>query len=181
MLKTIAKLPYQSPITAAAQSVQGVSLTDCSGHGLLDIRGQVILFSALNVGGVQHVENGILARLTHDQLFLMLDADANIADATALFISESGKATVTDVTHGYGNLRLSGWRAVDVLAKVCGLDFFDTSFPDFHAAQTSLAKVRTLILRRDEDEQPTYYLIVSSSLAAYVWGVVQDAMQEFGA
>lgn len=44
--------------------------------------------------------------------------------------------------------------AADVLAHLCALHFSDRTFPDHHAAQTSLAKV-----------------------AAYVWAVMADIIR----
>jgi sarcosine oxidase, subunit gamma len=90
------------------------------------------------------------------------------------------RVTLTDITHGRAGIALVGTQARDVLAKVCGLDFSDRTFLDKHAAQTSLAKVRALIIRDDEDSLPIYKLFVDRSLASYVWDVVYDAAQEFG-
>lgn len=85
--------------------------------------------------------------------------------------SGSAHVTITDLTHGRGQFRLSGPRAVEVLHKSCALDFSDSAFPNLHAAQTGLAKVHALIVRLDEST-PAYYLAVDRSLAAYVWEAV---------
>ena len=47
-------------------------------------------------------------------------------------------------------------------------------------AQTSAAKIKTLIARYDEGGTPTYYLHVDRALGQYFWEVVWDAGEEFG-
>lgn len=175
-------LPYRSPIAAPPVRSANITLTDLSGQGLIDIRGRDPggIFQSIRIGEVKQVENGILIRLTPEQFMLLVDGKTD--SAVARLKTESGegaRVTITDMTHGYGQMRLSGEYAQDVLPKICGLDFADAEFPNQHAAQSSLAKVRTLIVRLDEGNLPAYRLVVGSSLAAYVWDVVTDAMQEF--
>jgi sarcosine oxidase gamma subunit len=67
-----------------------------------------------------------------------------------------------------------------VLGKICGLDFHDTIFPNLRVAQTSAAKIKTLIARYDTAERPTYFLHVNRPLGQYFWETVWDAGQEFG-
>lgn len=174
-------LPYRSPIAAQPVRSSNITLTDLSGQGLIDIRGRDLggIFQLIRIGGVKQVENGILTRLTPEQLMLLVDGKTD--SAVAWLKTESGggaRVTITDVTHGYGQMRLSGEYAKDVLPKICGLNFADAEFSNYHAAQSSLAKVRTLIVRLDEGNLPAYRLIVGLSLTAYVWDVVTDAIQE---
>jgi heterotetrameric sarcosine oxidase gamma subunit len=174
-------LPYLSPISASPIQSGAVMLTDFSRQGLIDIRGRDLggVFQAIRIGEVKHVENGLLTRLTPEQWLMFVEADSDVAAEWLKLEAGDARVTITDVTHGYGHLRLVGEDARDVLPKICGLDFSDGAFPNHHAAQSSLAKVRTLIVRLDDENLPAYHLIVSASLAAYVWGVVSDAMQEY--
>ena len=89
-------------------------------------------------------------------------------------IPEDIGLTVTDITHGRGVLRAQGPDTARMLSKVCGLDFSEGAFPDYHAAQSSLAKVKALIIRRDEDNLPTFLIVSDRSLTAYVSDVVSD-------
>jgi sarcosine oxidase gamma subunit len=66
-----------------------------------------------------------------------------------------------------------------VLPKLCGLDFSGSGFPDLHVAQTGLAKVHTLIVRRDHLGRQAYLIIVGRSVTEYVWGQLLDAAEEF--
>lgn len=121
---------------------------------------------------------GMLVRLRRDE-FLLLAADGLTSLERLDGLIEDCHVTVTDITHGRCALHLVGIGAVRVLRKLCGLDFSDKAFPVNHAAQTSLAKVRTLIIRADFRVRQFYLLIVDRSLGQYVWDVVADAMQEF--
>jgi heterotetrameric sarcosine oxidase gamma subunit len=192
-------IPFRSPLAgmldnyatgSAEQARTRVGLADASGRGLLRVRGREA-DSALRpiwnnapaaVGDVARVEEGALARLRADEfLFMGLNPSAEIGPLEARIAAapHSGVLTVTDVTHGFGLLRLVGRRAPDVLPKLCGLDFADAAFPDCHAAQTSLAKITALIARLDESSSPAYWVMVERSLAAYVWDTVWAAMREF--
>jgi heterotetrameric sarcosine oxidase gamma subunit len=103
--------------------------------------------------------------------------------ATALndiFAKAQQFAHAIDYTHGKAVVRLSGMAAPDLLSKTCGLDFHDTVFPNLRAAQTSAAKIKTLIVRYDQEATPTYFLHVNRPLGQYFWEVVWDVGQEFG-
>lgn len=193
-LSTFSSIPPVSPLEKVAQptvapiSMAQIALTDASHQGVIDIRGQAaeqVLRTLYDdvpdaTGKVTLIRDGALARLRPDQFALLLEQYEN-RDALKRLeeaVDEIG-VTVTDVTHGRAIMLLSGAKAAAALPKVCGLDFHNSAFPDLHAAQTSLAKVRTLILRLDEDSVPAYHLVVERSLGAYVWGVVYDAIREY--
>jgi heterotetrameric sarcosine oxidase gamma subunit len=88
--------------------------------------------------------------------------------------------TVVDLTHVRAMFRLTGDRAVDLLAKLCALDFSDGMFPHTAAARTLLAGVATEIVRHDQNGTRSYLLLPSRSFGRYVHGVIADAGSEFG-
>jgi heterotetrameric sarcosine oxidase gamma subunit len=96
-------------------------------------------------------------------------------------VEKSGELiTVTDITHGRADLLLVGSRSTELLSRLCSLDFHPGHFPDLSAKQSSVAKTRQLILRHDikpRDGAPilTFSLIGARSLAAYLWGTIQEA------
>lgn len=188
-LSTSSDIPFTSPLKkpdANAVPSSQVTLTDVSAQGVIDIRGRTAdqalktLYDAVpgSPGSVTLTRDGALACLRPDQFTLLLNNGAN---RDALDALDGMTVTITDVTHGRAIMRLTGEKAPSVLPKICGLNFADAAFPNLHAAQTSLAKVRALIVRSDRDSLPAYYLVVDRSLGAYVWGVVDDAAQEFRA
>jgi heterotetrameric sarcosine oxidase gamma subunit len=186
---TTADLPIQSPLSESSTGIAGrVLLEDLSGRrALLDLRGDANPALRRVFGAVPDAPGGVLvdqhravARLRPDHLI----AATEPGDAAALVGDLRGGGpdhpiTITDITHGRGVLRLGGAYAAGVLPKLCGLDFRSRAFPDRHAAQTSYAKVKALIIRQDADEGPAYLIIVDRSHAQYVWDVTLDAMGEF--
>jgi heterotetrameric sarcosine oxidase gamma subunit len=133
----------------------------------------------MRIGAVRTTEDGLLVRLRRDEFVLLTnEGEAVLNRFTALIAGQP--ITLTDITHGRCGMLLVGAHAADVLPKVCGLNFSERQFSNWHAAQTSLAKVRTLIVRVDLDGTPAYGLFVDRSLGAYVWEIVSDAAQEFG-
>jgi hypothetical protein len=59
------------------------------------------------------------------------------------------------------------------------LDFAATTFPNLHVAQSSAAKIKTLIAREDEGTTPGYYLHVDAPSGQYFCDAVLDAGREF--
>jgi heterotetrameric sarcosine oxidase gamma subunit len=174
MLMTHGDLSYVSPLAQEPVGPKTARLADWSGRQVLDVRGRERP-AALDggsapeaVGGVARVDNGFWVRLRMDRWFFVANAAGGVV--------EPGERNVIDVTHAYGILHLSGTRAADVLAQVSALDFSDRAFPDDHAAQTSLAKVAALIVRRDEPQRG-YVILVERSVTAYVWAVMADVVR----
>jgi heterotetrameric sarcosine oxidase gamma subunit len=165
----------------------GVGVAEVTSWKILHIRGNeaaaalsgVYEIGLMAIGAVRTVSDGVLVRLRRDE-FVLLAADV---ESTKERITEKpGEAlfTLTDITHGRGIIYLAGTHAADVLPKLCALDFAESKFPDLHAAQSSLAKVRALIIRMDASSIPTYFVIVERSVAGYVAEAIYDAAQERG-
>jgi sarcosine oxidase subunit gamma len=188
MLQTTSQITFTSPLSATLQGQhaqspadvrESVGLADLSGQPIWHVRGKnaasTLEAVPSNVGEVITMQNGLIAQPRGDQYFLI-----NIVPDAKRHSDGDAVLTVTDMTHGYGHLVMVGKRATYVLAKVCGLDFSDKAFPDHHVAQTSLAKVRSTIIRHDRDALPAYHILVGYPVTVYVWDVLFDAMQEFG-
>ena len=188
-LLTKSGLPLTSPLpdSGTIGTPHSVELTDLSTtQGLVHVLGrhaeatitQVYGSAPTSPGDVWSFGEGVLARLTQDEFTLLLTSQGQVESTVERLREASGGAriTITDLTHGRGQFRLSGPRAVEVLHKLCGLDFSDSAFPGLHAAQTSFAKVRALIVRLD-GSKPAFHLIVDRSLAAYVRAALADAMR----
>lgn len=187
MLETTSQVEFISPLSAILKDKQAVPIAELDGAlGLADISGQPVWHvrsnqadfapgvESLAVGEVSTFNGGLIARPRGDQVFFV-DMQPEIQSST----DGESTLTVTDLTHGYGQLLLSGTQAIEVLAKVCGLDFSDKAFPNNHIAQSSLAKVRATIIRHDKDKLPAYRILIGYPATAYVWEVLFDAMREF--
>lgn len=75
---------------------------------------------------------------------------------------------------------VTGEHAAAMMAKLCGVDLRPKSFADGAVAQTSVARMSAIVIRRDLGRTLAYDLIADSASAAYMWGCVTDAMAEFG-
>jgi sarcosine oxidase subunit gamma len=167
-------MKFQSPLAGKTPHTGSLGLQDLSEHPMFLVRDADQLREAFGtipqkIGEVVGTPSpsAQIARLTNDQFLVGLTPPTG----------EPMLPQAEDLTHGRGHMLLFGMRAADALAKLCGLDF--DAFPNNTCAQTSLAKVKTLIVRLDEGGAPAYHLIVDRSLAAYVWDVVFDAIQEY--
>lgn len=182
---------YGNPAAEAAALRAGAGLADMSQIGKIQIEGQraaALLAAALGaapeaVGDHAHVSAGDLDCLRPDMYFLSVPPGAETGVCAALANAAAAQpdlVTVTDVTHGLAAIELVGPRAVEVMTRVCGLDFSPTAFPSPAARQSSVAKTRQLIVRQDRGELPSYTLFGPRSLAAYVWGVLLEAGRPLG-
>lgn len=188
---TANNLAFISPVSAAVFEIPDrVQVRDVSASQILfHVKGNVHqamspVFDTMPaaIGHVSIKGERLIARL-RPSILLVLTSRADAPTLSVDLRSFAGGAeqllTVTDITHGRAVLRLSGLRASNVLSKLCGLDFRDSVFPDLNAAQTSYAKVKAQLIRRDTSDHPDYILIVDRSHAQYVWKVTVNAMQEF--
>jgi heterotetrameric sarcosine oxidase gamma subunit len=177
-------VPEDSPVT-------GLTLSDLSGVSITLIQGKAQ--QALQErfgrrpeqpGQAVEVGEGLLSCLTPTEFYLFgTSLTARLPAAVDLNQTLSGRspsACATDLTHGKAVLRLIGYSAAELLSKICGVACYDPKFPNLYVAQTSAAKIKTLIARYDEDETPAYFLHVDRPLGQYFWEVVWDAGQEFG-
>ena len=88
--------------------------------------------------------------------------------------------TVTDVTHGRFEYRIVGPEAPRLLSKVCGLDFDDDAFPDRRCRETSVARVKALVVRADAGGLPAWRVLGGRAVGAYVWDILMEAGAELG-
>ena len=72
--------------------------------------------------------------------------------------------------------RLQGDASVDCLQKLCGVDLRVHHFPAGTVAQTSVARLNTILIR---DEGNAFHLLADSASAVWFWDALLDAMAEF--
>jgi len=181
---------FRSPIAPVTTGglTGGVQVQDVTGLPVILCQGRAAdalqaTFGAVpdKPGAVVAVSGGALACLTPTVYYgFGFSAGATWPTADTLNESLPPPVRAIDMTHGLAALRLQGPAAAELLPKICGLDFSERAFPNQWAAQTSAAKIKTLIIRLDEKTIPTYYLAVDRSLGQYFWDVLVDAGQEFG-
>jgi sarcosine oxidase subunit gamma len=75
---------------------------------------------------------------------------------------------------------IAGRSADRMLAKICGVDLRPHTFADGAVAQTSVARMSAIIVRRDLGRTLAYDMLADSAAASYMWTSLLDAMDEFG-
>lgn len=184
---------YSNPETEAAAVREGVGVADISPMRKLALKGKAA--SALlqetfgeapeKVGDVLAVEfddTEVLAvKLVSDE-FLIL-ASPGMQQITLEYLKERQDGrfiTILDRTAGLAGLVVAGPKSNLVFRKCCALSFHSEDFPSLYAAQSSVAKVRTIILRHDRGEIPAFELFFDRAYAEYIWDALMDAGKEFG-
>jgi len=119
----------------------------------------------------------VLFRIAPRRWWLVRAEDRSGDLAIGLAAAVTGRAALTDLSHGRTVLRLSGPASEDVLQKLCRIDLHPRGFPAGCVAQTPLGQVTTLIHALDDGS--SYDLYLPRSLA---YGAVEsliDAATEF--
>ena len=75
---------------------------------------------------------------------------------------------------------VTGSKAPEMFAKICGIDFRLNKFPDLSIAQTSVAKLSAIVTRADIGTTPAFHILADSASALYFFDCLIDAAQEFG-
>jgi heterotetrameric sarcosine oxidase gamma subunit len=159
-----------------------VAICDQSHRGKLRIEGKaaaaILSATDLAIHAGKKTEFGNLYKLRPDLFFLSTTSEneEGAEDWLQAKKQETGSlVSVTNVTHGNGEIWLLGSRSAHLLGRLCSLDFHDDYFPDSSAKQSSVAKTRQLIIRQDIGDVLVYALIGDRSLANYLWHTIIKA------
>jgi glycine cleavage system aminomethyltransferase T len=164
-----------------------LALMDGSANGKILIEGQqageMLMLADLAIGEGKEKEYGQVFRLRRD-LYFLKSTPERATELAGRWESQAASGdslvTVSDVTHGHGELWLVGPASPTLLSRLCGLDFRDRSFPNMSVRQSSVAKVAQIIVRRDLSSLPVYALVGPRSLVAYLWQTILQAGQDLG-
>jgi sarcosine oxidase, subunit alpha len=184
---------YTMPEEESTALAKGVGLADISAHGKITVRGDLAYAViaerwadvSIDPGEVSVVgsSNTLIANLTTDE-FLILTVPGNEVEITNSFDKEISDqnvfVTVLDRTSNLVGLALQGPKSLGLMAKLCPLPLYSEKFPNLHVAQTSFAKTRTTIIRRDRDGALAFELYADRSYGGYLWEAILDAGADFG-
>lgn len=87
----------------------------------------------------------------------------------------AGCAHLLNVTSGLCGIRLAGPSARAILAAPTALDVSPQAWPELTCAQTGLAHVHAILLRRDLAGLPAFEVYTARNYGAYLWGAFLDA------
>jgi len=129
----------------------------------------------------------IAARLSYTEFFLIDTAHQqcqvieSLRAAWSMDIPE--RTYLLERADSHACFEISGERAAEMFAKICGIDLRPHKFPPLAVTQTSVGKMNAIVVRNDpsndKSDKPTFLLLADLSGAEYLWNVVLDAMQEF--
>ena len=137
------------------------------GHTLPDAPNQIVASG----------ESGFVMSLSHREL-LQPDSEAS----TGRPASEAVASGVWPLycQHSHAWLQLAGEARAQVMAKLCGVDLSEATFPLGSVAQTQAARVSVIVAaHQNENDQPVFSIFVDHSLARYLWEAIEDAMGEW--
>lgn len=171
-----------------------VGILDRSHHGLIMVEGPSAedLLASRDVPRPREIGRGTpstdgnVYRLRADQFAVFTRPETvEIMLATLRSpLEDDGHVTVTDITHGRAQIQLIGVAAVDLLSRVCALDFNPNRFPNLSASQTNVANTTQLVIRNDltfiNSIIPAFVLTGARSLGAYLWKVLLEAGSGLG-
>ena len=169
---------------------EGVGLSDLSDRAKVMVEGaqssellhQALAVPELAINSGTTVDDDIYVyRLRRDR-FYVSGPTGEEHEITSILkaarASVNGLVSITDETNGRAEMLLAGPESVTCLSRICGLDFYEREFPNHAAKQSSVAKTRQLIMRRDMGDLPVYYLSGGRSFAAYLWKIIMEAGQD---
>jgi len=87
---------------------------------------------------------------------------------------------LNDVSESRTQIRISGARAVDLLAKGTSLDLHPSVFPRGACAQSTLALADMLLHRPETEAAPVFDVYAHRSFADYLWRWLEGAAAEYG-
>lgn len=185
-LVTHAELPFRAPLRSVSEKQIPVGkdaliLADLTGLRVKNVRGAMSTNRrtkatwASEVGEVRLIDHTLAVGLTAEEWMVIAEDHPNLE----LQAGDGDLLTVTDISHGLGILLIAGRDAAETLSKLSAVDFSDRQFPNHRAVQTSLAKVRATLIRRDCNGRHTFVIAVGRSVADYVWRTLLDAAGEF--
>ncbi len=182
---------YSVPLSIREQHTQherkrGLALCDLSAMNRVGYRGADVdswCESQYGITGprinssVLTKEGLLVVRLSGTEILVMKDSKAKPDFEVTL---ENLPATyILPRQDSHHCFMLLGRHCASMLSKMCAVDLRYHKFQKMQVAQTIMARVSVIIIRRDIDETPAYYVLVDSSLAEYLWDSMIDAMQEF--
>ena len=130
----------------------------------------------------RRLRDGTLAcRLAQGEALLLAGDGGDDATIQRLAAAWTMAAGCYPVPRADTNARIAiaGAHAAAAMAKLCGVDLRPHRFADLAIAQTSVARVNTIVLRADRGASYALDMAIDSASAVYMWECLGDAMAEF--
>jgi len=194
----LARSPIRPPaplIVLAGWEVSGrraaaaLTLTDCTPLAKVLLRapagGQAAGELGTPLGRARRNAAGVLVVGSGPGEWLLMAPPGQAADVVAGLDDLAGRipgetVSVTDLSHGRALVRLTGQKAAQVLAAVCGIDLSDAVTPDGAAFRSSVAALATDVIRDDVAGVRSYLLHCERSSGQYLFDALLSAGRDLG-
>jgi heterotetrameric sarcosine oxidase gamma subunit len=189
-------IPPRQPVTVTAgwqvsgcRAAGELTLTDCTPLAKVLLRAPVAGYMAGDLavpfGRAARDQAGILVVGSGPGEWLLIAPPGQAADLVARFANvatahQDETVSVIDLTHGRALMRLTGARAAEALAAVCGIDLSEAVTPDGAAFRSSVAALATDVIRDDLAGVRSYLLHCERSSGRYLFDSVLSAGRDFG-
>jgi heterotetrameric sarcosine oxidase gamma subunit len=171
---------------SARRSAAGLKITDCTPLAkvlvLASTDGELASTLGVPFGRALRDARGTLVVGSGPGEWLLLAAPGTSTAVTQRVekVKDERLVSIFDVTHARALVRITGHRTLDLLAKVCAIDFADGVTPNGAAFRSSVAKLVTDVVRDDRDGEISYLLHCEWSSGQYLFDALIDAGDEFG-
>ena len=128
-------------------------------------------------------DGSLIARLAASEVLILGNLDGGCAALDVLEPAWSMEAGVGAYpvprpdTNGW--IAITGRHAGALFAKICGVDLRPQKFANHRVAQTSLARLNSIVVRADLGNTPSYHLLTDCAATVYMWDCLHDAAAEF--
>ncbi len=126
-------------------------------------------------GGVE-----VLALRLADDHALVLGPSGLAADAALQAAAAHPCAHLVNATSGLAGIRLAGPAARGILSTLTDMDVGPSALPNLACAETGLAYLHAILLRRDVGGLPAFEAYVGRNYGAFLWEALQDAGRSRG-
>jgi sarcosine oxidase subunit gamma len=99
---------------------------------------------------------------------------------TSWRIEDNEKTYPMPRRHSHSWFALEGDDGPELFSKICAVDLRADKFADLAIAQTSVARLNSIVLRADAAGRSIYHLLADSASSAYMLKCLKDAAEEFG-
>jgi len=157
------------------------------GAGAADwLAGQGLAVPAIN-RALRQSDGALVVRMGANDIMIVSDLNQRMQTPQRLLQAWSDAGVPPREPRGFPMLRqegfcwfaLTGMRAAETMAKLCGVDMRPVKFADGEVAQTSVARLSAVVVRNDLRDVLAYHLYADSASAEYWWECLLDAAREF--
>jgi sarcosine oxidase subunit gamma len=171
----------------------GIAIADLSPLPRLGFKGRGTIAAAQNRGIVveptpnrafRQPDGGLCLVLAPGEIILLAnlvgDGERLAQLETSWRIEDEERTYPLPRRDSHAWLAVAGEGTPEMFAKLCAIDLRHDKFADLSIAQTSIAKMSTILVRADIGANPVFHLLVDSAAALYFCDCLLDAAGEFG-